>query len=57
MAPEFNYAEEFKQLDLAAVKKDLYALMTDSQDWWPGTARVHTVQMTAAAARDQVTSA
>ncbi len=32
---EFNYAEEFKKLDLAAVKKDLYALMTNSQDWWP----------------------
>ena len=31
----FDYAEEFKKLDLAAVKKDLYALMTDSQDWWP----------------------
>jgi catalase-peroxidase len=31
----FNYAEEFKKLDLGAVKKDLYALMTDSQDWWP----------------------
>ncbi len=31
----FNYAEEFKKLDLAAVKKDLYALMTDSKDWWP----------------------
>ena len=31
----FNYAEEFKTLDLAAVKKDLHALMTDSQDWWP----------------------
>ena len=31
----FNYAEEFQKLDLAAVKKDLYALMTDSQDWWP----------------------
>ena len=31
----FNYAEEFKKLDFAAVKKDLYALMTDSQDWWP----------------------
>jgi catalase-peroxidase len=31
----FNYAEEFKALDLEAVKKDLHALMTDSQDWWP----------------------
>jgi catalase-peroxidase len=31
----FNYAQEFKTLDLAAVKKDLRALMTDSQDWWP----------------------
>lgn len=31
----FNYAEEFKKLDLAAVKKDLTELMTDSQDWWP----------------------
>jgi len=31
----FNYAKEFKTLDLKAVKKDLYALMTDSQDWWP----------------------
>jgi catalase-peroxidase len=35
MGAEFNYAEEFKKLDLNAVKKDLYALMTDSQDWWP----------------------
>ena len=35
MGGEFNYAEEFKKLDLAAVKRDLYALMTDSQDWWP----------------------
>jgi len=35
MGEDFNYAEEFKTLDLAAVKKDLYALMTDSQDWWP----------------------
>ena len=35
MGEEFNYAEEFKKLDLKAVKKDLYALMTDSQDWWP----------------------
>lgn len=32
---DFNYAEEFKKLNLPAVKKDLYALMTDSQDWWP----------------------
>ena len=31
----FNYAEEFRKLDLAALKKDLHALMTDSQDWWP----------------------
>jgi len=35
MGEKFNYAEEFKKLDLAAVKKDLIALMTDSQDWWP----------------------
>jgi catalase-peroxidase len=35
MGKGFNYAEEFKSLDLAAVKKDLQALMTDSQDWWP----------------------
>jgi catalase-peroxidase len=35
MGEGFNYAEEFKKLDLAALKKDLYALMTDSQDWWP----------------------
>ena len=35
MGIEFNYAEEFKKLDLAAIKKDLYALMTDSQEWWP----------------------
>ena len=35
MGKDFNYAEEFKKLDLEAVKKDLYALMTDSQDWWP----------------------
>ena len=33
--PEFDYAEAFEKLDLAAVKKDLTALMTDSQDWWP----------------------
>ena len=35
MGASFDYAEAFKSLDLAAVKKDLYALMTDSQDWWP----------------------
>ncbi len=35
MGEDFNYAEEFKQLDLAAVKKDLFDLMTNSQDWWP----------------------
>jgi catalase-peroxidase len=35
MGEDFNYAKEFKSLDLAAVKKDLTALMTDSQDWWP----------------------
>jgi catalase-peroxidase len=35
MEQDFDYAEAFKSLDLAAVKKDLAALMTDSQDWWP----------------------
>ena len=35
LGPDFDYAAEFKKLDLAAVKADLYALMTDSQDWWP----------------------
>ncbi len=35
MGEEFNYAEEFKKLDLQALKQDLYALMTDSQEWWP----------------------
>ena len=35
MASDFNYAEEFKKLDYEGLKKDLYALMTDSQDWWP----------------------
>jgi len=35
MGEDFNYTKEFKSLDLDAVKKDLHALMTDSQDWWP----------------------
>ncbi|MFO8047983.1 MAG: catalase/peroxidase HPI [Desulfosudaceae bacterium] len=35
MDADFNYAEEFQNLDLAALKKDLYVLMTDSQEWWP----------------------
>ena len=39
MGANFNYAEAFKSLDLAAVKQDLLALMTDSQDWWPAEDR------------------
>ncbi|MEI6158454.1 MAG: catalase/peroxidase HPI, partial [Roseococcus sp.] len=35
MGPDFDYAEEFKKLDLEAVKRDIVALMTDSQEWWP----------------------
>jgi catalase-peroxidase len=35
LGEDFNYAEEFRKLDLAAVKKDLKALLTDSQEWWP----------------------
>ncbi|CAA0100916.1 catalase/peroxidase HPI [Zhongshania aliphaticivorans] len=35
MGEDFNYAEEFKSLDLAALKSDIAAVMTDSQDWWP----------------------
>ena len=35
MGKEFNYADEFKKLDFQALKKDLYALMVDSKDWWP----------------------
>jgi catalase-peroxidase len=35
LGPGFNYAEEFKKLDLSALKKDLYAMMTDSKKWWP----------------------
>jgi catalase-peroxidase len=35
LGEKYNYADEFRKLDLAAVKQDLHALMTDSQDWWP----------------------
>ncbi len=35
LGDDFNYAEEFKSLDLEAVKKDLIAVMTDSKEWWP----------------------
>ncbi|CZQ86724.1 peroxidases proximal heme-ligand signature [Trichococcus palustris] len=35
MGTDFNYVEEFKKLDMEAIKKDLYTLMTNSQDWWP----------------------
>ena len=35
MGDDFNYAEEFAKLDLAEVKKDITAVLTDSQDWWP----------------------
>lgn len=35
MGADFNYRQEVKKLDVAALKKDMYALMTDSQDWWP----------------------
>jgi catalase-peroxidase len=35
MGQDYNYAEEFKTLDLEALKRDLFELMTDSQDWWP----------------------
>jgi len=35
MDKDFNYAEEFKKLDLGAVKKDIFEVMTRSQDWWP----------------------
>src|SRR6201995_1636250 len=35
MGDDFNYAEEFKSLDLDAVKKDIFDLMTNSQEWWP----------------------
>ena len=65
MGKDFNYAEEFKTLDLDALKKDIEAVMTTSQDWWPadyghygrslsgwpGTARVRTASATGAAAQ------
>ena len=35
MGKDFHYADEFKKLDLQAIKQDLYKLMTDSKDWWP----------------------
>jgi catalase-peroxidase len=35
LGPDFNYADEFKKLDLAEIKQDLYKLMSDSQEWWP----------------------
>ena len=35
MGADFNYADEFKKLDLAALKEDIYKVMTDSQEWWP----------------------
>lgn len=37
MDSDFNYAEAFNRIDLEAVRNDLYALMTNSQDWWPAT--------------------
>jgi len=39
MRKDFNYAQEFRKLDFKALKQDLYALMTDSQDWWPADFR------------------
>ncbi len=35
MGDDFNYAEEFKKLDVEALKRDMFELMTTSQDWWP----------------------
>jgi catalase-peroxidase len=66
MGAAFNYAEAFKKLDYKALKQDLTALMTDSQEWWPadsattahsssawhGTARAPIASATAAAAAD-----
>ena len=67
----FNYAEEFKRLDLDALTQDLHALMTDSQSWWPadfghyglysyawhGTAPAPTVSPTAVVVRAPATNA
>jgi catalase-peroxidase len=47
MGKDFDYAEAFKSLDLAAVKKDLAALMTDSQDWWPADFGTQAIDVTA----------
>ena len=66
MGEDFNYAEEFKSLDLPALKKDLQQLMTDSQEWWPadfghygplfirmpGTVQAHTAQVMVGAVQD-----
>ena len=66
----FDYAKEFENLDLPALKQDLYALMTDSQDWWPadyghyggffvripGTAPAHTALRMAAVVALRATS-
>lgn len=71
MDKDFNYADAFNSLDLAAVKQDLHALMTDSQAWWPadfghygglfirmaGTAPAPTASATAAAAQAKASSA
>jgi len=68
---DFNYAEAFNSLDLAAVKKDFLALMTTSQDWcrrtlatmglcsfaWPGIARARIAPATVAAAPEAASSA
>ena len=51
MGEDFNYAKEFGSLDLAAVKKDLAALMTDSQDWWPKSAGHQSCESVISAAR------
>ena len=49
MGEDFNYAEEFKKLDFQALKKDLYALMTDSQEWWPADCQSRALALACAA--------